>query len=840
MWTRLLSSLLLSRFTNLPPEMEEKIRKQIDRHQKRIESVIGLDSKIKPIGSFASGSQYPHKFLDRRHGFSFKCRAKCSKNKVGGIKTGEALWKAINDTIATHRKTCNSRYDIIFSYHAAEIGHAFKDVTTAETTTSSTYADISGAQILASAMTANDKWLIVITAHVGASDSQQQLSMRLTHGTTPTAFAESESIIEAHNGTTTRRWTYSCFVVFDQPATAEDVDVQFAVSGSVTGKADNLTMVAINLEADLTENTDWHHDPQLSQSVTLGTDFTTDSNGTVTFTPGTANDEWLVLVCDRINVNSSGHQIEHHIQRSGEASDADPFTSQEGEDTATDFMVLMLARVFQLGASSNTFEAESRQESGGTNGVRTDSQAFALNLSKFDVESESWNTGAVTLDTSSFGNLIDSITIDPGATHDVWIFAQSVIDINTSTNLSMLRLQVENADQPATQTSDELIFRGWDSTDEVIWQIQTIESLTTGNKTIDMDGGSNSGTNSQAEDRTLFAVSMELAAEAANEFVVNYDKPYIPKPPIPYKRTQIFDGALFATGGEPEVSGPSFEPVIYRGRSKKITTKTKIYDVLKTGEQVRTPPSFDSPKKAKEIKSETKVYDQSVVNTGQQVRTPPSFDKPKRAKIIKSKTKVFDESLEHTGGEAEVAGILPRSFIRKLPIPKKARPRITVYDSSVFHPDSVAPEHLPPISFIRSLVYPKRRGKTQVFDESLRHSGEEPRIQESRITKFFRKPSVQRVITRIYDGAIYHQAEPEVRIHQPVIHRIYRLPKRRIPRFIVFDGAIYRAGTIAVIGGTISVVAYVADRDYDSLVGDREFNARVADREYDSSTEVAE
>lgn len=42
------------------------------------------------------------------------------------------------------------------------------------------------------------------------------------------------------------------------------------------------------------------------------------------------------------------------------------------------------------------------------------------------------------------------------------------------------------------------------------------------------------------------------------------------------------------------------------------------------------------------------------------------------------------------------------------------------------------------------------------------------------------------------------------------------------------------------IGGTISVVAYVAGRNYDSLVADREFNARVADREYDSSTEVTE
>ena len=40
------------------------------------------------------------------------------------------------------------------------------------------------------------------------------------------------------------------------------------------------------------------------------------------------------------------------------------------------------------------------------------------------------------------------------------------------------------------------------------------------------------------------------------------------------------------------------------------------------------------------------------------------------------------------------------------------------------------------------------------------------------------------------------------------------------------------------IGGIISVVAYVAGRDYNSLVADREFNARVADREYDSSTEV--
>ncbi len=53
-----------------------------------------------------------------------------------------------------------------------------------------------------------------------------------------------------------------------------------------------------------------------------------------------------------------------------------------------------------------------------------------------------------------------------------------------------------------------------------------------------------------------------------------------------------------------------------------------------------------------------------------------------------------------------------------------------------------------------------------------------------------------------------------------------------------FQSNAFQTAVQVVIGGTISVVAYVAAREYDSLVADREFNARVQDRDYNATTEV--
>lgn len=55
-----------------------------------------------------------------------------------------------------------------------------------------------------------------------------------------------------------------------------------------------------------------------------------------------------------------------------------------------------------------------------------------------------------------------------------------------------------------------------------------------------------------------------------------------------------------------------------------------------------------------------------------------------------------------------------------------------------------------------------------------------------------------------------------------------------------FQSNAFQTTVQIIIGGTISVVAYMAAREYDSLVGDREFNARVADREHNATTEVEE
>jgi hypothetical protein len=393
----------------------------------------------------------------------------------------------------------------------AEIDHTYVEVTGLQTTTSTSYIDIPGAVISNTWFTVGDRYVILVCAQVSNEAGSDITFVRTIHGSTE--FAGSEQGIEL--GAAFGFWPYCDFFYWTAVA-GEDIKLQFYTTDAADeASARFITLIAIRVEDDFAENTDLFYNED-STSTTLGTSWSSSNNASVTFTPGAANDKWLVMARSRMDIVSLTVSYESRINRSGEASDTDTATKQEGED-ASGFIHHANRRVFTLGAVSNTFTEQSRIDEAGTTEARTHSKILVLNLSKFKDVQSAWTNGAIDINLvpSEFGTEIQTLSITPSQTGDVVCLSGCCISAaggGAVDNILSMRMQVDNADQPPGLTAASLSYVYWDGNDEVPIRFDTVESLDNSAHTIDLDGSNDISGARDATKRVAIAFSMELAA----------------------------------------------------------------------------------------------------------------------------------------------------------------------------------------------------------------------------------------------------------------------------------------------------------------------------------------
>jgi len=396
------------------------------------------------------------------------------------------------------------------------IDHSQAVQTTRQTTTSSTNVDITSVSIADSFFNTGEKYLIIASAQLDTASTAEQSGITTLHGSTE--FDGADQFME-HPVVDPQKHDYFYFTVWTAVA-SEGVKMQFRTGGAGTTGADQVVLTAIRLN-DLTENTDWHFDENLTDT-TLGLSFSTTNNAVVTFTPSTGGDNWLVLSRARVTPDAGlSNQMISRFSRSGEASFNTSTISQERE-IAGDFIVQPNMHVFNLGASSNTFTQESRVDESAGSDSRTDSAIFAINLASFSKDSSSaTTTGAVNLTTTNFGEEIESISITPDSTVDVFCIGGWVLDNGLVGGEG--RLQVDNTDSPATQTSDAYDRnQGFDGKDEVDFLHQTIINLDNTLHTVDLDGSAvSSGTNVLNSHLVAFTLETSGATVSTKTFTVD-------------------------------------------------------------------------------------------------------------------------------------------------------------------------------------------------------------------------------------------------------------------------------------------------------------------------------
>lgn len=382
----------------------------------------------------------------------------------------------------------------------AAIAHAHAEQTTVQTVASTTYSDV--LSITSGNFTAGKKYLLLVSAQVRVATAGSTHGIRVAHG--GTAFADSEML---RIGTTS--WCSYGYMTVWEAVSSEAISVQVrGASVSIAGEADQISIFAMNLSDDLTENTDWFFNERGNDD---GLSTTPVDGASITFTPGGSGD-WLVIAQQQVDAGDATTSTLCELNWSGATDPTAPKSSTEHANAA-DLWVTQLSRVYSLTAVSNTFK-EIGSASSGTAHSRLHSAIFALNLNQFTDWASVWTVGDANLGTTDFGDQLATISLTPDVTSDVLIGGYWIFDGQNVSRTPEYRIQLDGSDQPGTQTTDIYQMFMKDATDERPLHLTTMAaSVSTSAHTIDLDAGVSSTTSTpHAQHRSLWAFALELAA----------------------------------------------------------------------------------------------------------------------------------------------------------------------------------------------------------------------------------------------------------------------------------------------------------------------------------------
>lgn len=389
----------------------------------------------------------------------------------------------------------------------AAIPYTFTERNTQQTTTSTTYQEVTSIAQASGLFTAGKRYLIVVTAQTGADASGKRHNIHVIHGSTE--FEGSLQHMIHRDGSEKQPYAFS--TVWTAVA-SEGVSVQFRVDPSgaaATVSVDYVSLLTIQLTDSLTENTDFFFNERTADDTLTAALIT---GGSITFTPSTASQDWLILTNAQYDPGGVGT----------------PIRSRMNKDTATTVLpqalftpindsginVLSTARVFNLPASSTTILEESSNAT--PVGIRQYSNIIALNLDKFAAHASAYTDGDLTYTATAIASPdeLQTTSLTPTVTGDVWIVGYFGFNKAVSTYTNQFRVQVDGADQPSGQTTAAYVFGASNSaTDELPVVLSTLTSLSNASHTIDLDGAvSNTTSSPSAQQRTIMAVTMELAS----------------------------------------------------------------------------------------------------------------------------------------------------------------------------------------------------------------------------------------------------------------------------------------------------------------------------------------
>jgi len=383
----------------------------------------------------------------------------------------------------------------------ADADITYVEQATEQSSTSSSFGDITGASIASGDFTAGNKYLIIVAALMKSSSASESVALRMVHGTTE--FAGSVHHWEPDD--LNARYWYTFMVVWTA-VSGEAVTLQMRRETTNTVSADQINMLKLKLSDDFTEDTDWFFNEVVSDT-TLTTTFAT--KGTVTFTPGSAGD-YLIIARAEATLPDATSQLESRINVDG--TTLEPVEEEEGRATGglSSFGMYQQSvfRVVNLTAVSHTIAAQARSSSTDMTGHY--GAIFVLRLDKFDFYNFVYTEDATAeLSTTDYGTEVQTTSFTPDAAGDHVILGQAIF-IAARTHFHKVRMQVDDSNIP---TQDNVtIESAIDALDKNANLILTVTNLTLASHTVALDASEEAvASNATAEDRLILVFSKALA-----------------------------------------------------------------------------------------------------------------------------------------------------------------------------------------------------------------------------------------------------------------------------------------------------------------------------------------
>ena len=369
----------------------------------------------------------------------------------------------------------------------AAIKHASKTITTQASTTSTTYQTV--ATIAAAATTATNDYIIFAKADISGDSASLLFKARLVRDAagSPTVLTGSETIYELATSISTHGspWSY-VFLLENIPN--ETIDFQIAVVTGGTVFADNIVIVAIDLKDDeaaaatgLVRDTDWAYAQNTTATNHVGSFGIMSTRNSVTMTVS-SGDEWLVVGCAQIAINTIGFSYAAHIfldQSEGGIGNNHPTYVMEGEDTQSEQRVHALSRIYTgLSAGSHTWFLQTGDDGidgrSPTPNQHLFSSIFAINLAKFATAKTAYTEGqiAIALDPSTTEMLTTGAFTPPasasGGTADDFLLMGYSRGQVTGVNVRMRSFIKDSIDSTTPDGSDaNTIATSYDPTDQI-------------------------------------------------------------------------------------------------------------------------------------------------------------------------------------------------------------------------------------------------------------------------------------------------------------------------------------------------------------------------------------
>jgi hypothetical protein len=399
-----------------------------------------------------------------------------------------------------------------------------KTVTTPDTESGPGLVDVSGASISAAELDGagieiGDPVYVQAIAHLGNTGGTNRSVMALVHGATTFQNLLAEPIVPETYATTNNIKDTPFLHYLWKRAPGEGIKLQFGRVEGGTAHIDQVFLLALGL-AGSRRNVDWFwsevgEEVGLVQGDENNGPFT--DGASITIVPAAPIDRFAVFTLAYVeHAASFDSKSRTQLTRSGEASDDEPHQGHFA-GAATQKGAMGLMRVYSLsGDVRNNFVLQDNQHltSGSS---RKLSSIFGIDLGRFKTASGAYTPGEIFLSSANYATRLQTITIAPGIQSPVWISGYWAFNPSGVLRNAEFRVQVDNADFPPSQTTDNYQFNGESSHGGSQGYFSAgVANLTQAPHVIDLDASVNSTVdNSGGEIPSLFAVEMWYAAAEA-------------------------------------------------------------------------------------------------------------------------------------------------------------------------------------------------------------------------------------------------------------------------------------------------------------------------------------